>query len=252
MSAKAILTKFAEKFQTSARLFFSPGSINLIGEHIDYNDGFVMPAAVDKGVWYAVAPNNSDTINFYSYDLEEDFSISLFEIKPIEGWKNYVLGVVDQAQKKNLPVKGFDCVFGGNVPAGAGMSSSAAVECGLLMALNEIYNFQLSRVDIALMAQKAEHTFPGVMCGIMDQFANMMGKKDHVILLDCMTFEYKHFPLNLTEYVLVLINSKVHHSLASGEYNVRRKQCQEGLKILGEKLKVSSFRDINPQEVEAK
>lgn len=250
MSAKAILIKFAEKFKTTPRLFFSPGRINLIGEHIDYNDGFVMPAAVDKGVWYAVASNNTETINFHSFDSKEDFSIGLYDIRPIEGWKNYVLGPIDQIQKRNLPITGFDCVFGGNLPIGAGMSSSAAVECGLLHALNEIYELQLSRVDIALMGQKAEHTFPGVMCGIMDQFANMMGKKDNVILLDCLSLDYKHFPLNLTEYSIVLINSKVHHSLASGEYNTRRKQCEEGLKILGSNLNVTSFRDIKPTDVE--
>lgn len=250
MSAKAILTRFAEKFNSTARIFFSPGRINLIGEHVDYNDGFVMPAAVDKGIWYAVAANNTQTINFHSHDLEEDLSIDLNDIRPIKGWKNYVLGPVDQIQKKGLPITGFDCVFGGNLPAGAGMSSSAAVECGLLTALNAIFNLQLSRIDIALMGQKAEHTFPGVKCGIMDQFANMMGKQNHVLLLDCMTLDYKYFPLNLSEYSIVLINSKVNHSLASGEYNIRRQQCQEGLKILAAELNVTSFRDIKPQQVE--
>jgi galactokinase len=169
----------------------------------------------------------------------------------MEGWKNYVLGPVDQIHKKNLPITGFDCVFGGNLPVGAGMSSSAAVECGLLTALNEIYNLQLSRIDIALMGQKAEHTFPGVMCGIMDQFANMMGKKDHVILLDTRSLDYKYFPAHFQDYSIILINSKVHHSLASGEYNVRRQQCQEGLRILGKLLNVTSFRDIKPSDVES-
>src|SRR3954468_8831093 len=159
---------FGENFSSEPMIYFSPGRINLIGEHVDYNDGFVMPAAIDKGIWFAVAPNNSDQLNFHSFDEDEDFSVSRFEVKKHHGWQNYVLGIVDQVIKKGLPLAGFDCVFGGNLPIGAGLSSSAAVECGLLFALNEIFQFQLSRLDIALMSQQAEHTFPGVMCGIMD------------------------------------------------------------------------------------
>jgi galactokinase len=252
MASTDILIKFAEKFGTTPRLFFSPGRINLIGEHIDYNDGFVMPSAIDKGIWYAVAPNNSDQLNFFSYDEDEAYSVSRFEVRKNEGWKNYVLGVVDQAIKKGLPFAGFDCVFGGNIPIGAGLSSSAAVECGLLFAMNEIFQLQLSRLDIALMAQKAEHTFPGVKCGIMDMYANCMGKRNHVILLDCLKLEHRYFPLQLEEYTLVLFNTKVHHSLASGEYNVRRQQCQEGFKIIQMNVDrdISSWQDVKPQDVE--
>jgi galactokinase len=143
-------------------------------------------------------------------------------------------------------------VFGGNIPIGAGLSSSAAVECGLLFAMNEIFQLQLSRLDIALMAQKAEHTFPGVKCGIMDMYANCMGKRDHVILLDCLKLEHRYFPLQLEEYTLVLFNTKVHHSLASGEYNVRRQQCQEGFKIIQMNVDrdISSWQDVKPQDVE--
>jgi galactokinase len=246
-----VLKSFAGQFQTIPRLFFSPGRINLIGEHIDYNDGFVMPAAIDKGVWFAVAPNNSDDLNFYSHDLQEAYSVTRFEVKPKEGWQNYVLGVVDQIQKKDLPLGGFDCAFGGNLPVGSGMSSSAAVECGLLFALNQIFNLTLSTLDMALMAQKAEHTFPRVMCGIMDQYANLFGKLNHVILLNCKTLEHQYYPLVLKDYSIVLINSKVHHSLASGEYNVRRQQCHEGFKILQANLDgVNSFQDIRPAQVE--
>jgi galactokinase len=252
MASKHIILKFAERFGTTPRLFFSPGRINLIGEHIDYNDGFVMPAAIDKGIWYAVAPNNSDTLNFFSFDENEEYSVSRFEVRKNDGWRNYVLGVVDQVIQKNLPLQGFDCVFGGDIPIGAGLSSSAAVECGLLFALNEIFHFQLSRLDIALMAQKAEHTFPGVQCGIMDMYASLMGKRDHVILLNCLKLEHKYFPLQLREYTLVLINTKVHHSLASGEYNIRRQQCQEGYKIIQMNVErnISSWQDVHPQDVE--
>jgi galactokinase len=211
-----------------------------------------MPAAIDKGIWYAVAPNNSDTLNFFSFDENEEYSVSRFEVRINDGWRNYVLGVVDQVIQKNLPLQGFDCVFGGDIPIGAGLSSSAAVECGLLFALNEIFQFQLSRLDIALMAQKAEHTFPGVQCGIMDMYASLMGKRDHVILLNCLKLEHKYFPLQLREYTLVLINTKVHHSLASGEYNIRRQQCQEGYKIIQMNVErnISSWQDVHPQDVE--
>jgi galactokinase len=246
-----VLKSFAEQFDTVPRLFFSPGRINLIGEHVDYNDGFVMPAAIDKGVWFAVAPNNTDNLNFYSHDLQESYSVSRFDVKPKEGWQNYVLGVVDQAQKKNLPLGGFDCAFGGDLPVGSGMSSSAAVECGLMFALNQLFDFKLSTLDMALMAQKAEHTFPGVQCGIMDQYASLFGKLDNVILLNCKTLEHQYFPLQLKDYSIVLINSKVSHSLASGEYNVRRQQCQEGFKIIQANLPdIQSWQDVKPAQVQ--
>jgi galactokinase len=251
MSSKTVVESFAQKFGTTPRLFFSPGRINLIGEHIDYNDGFVMPAAVDKGVWFAVAPNATDTANFLSVDLNETYSTPLTAIVPLDGWQNYLLGVIDQVQKRELTIQGFDCAFGGNVPIGAGMSSSAAVECGLLFALNEIFDLQLQRPTMATMAQKAEHTFPGVKVGIMDMFASIMGKQDNVILLDCISLDYRYLPLHLEDYSLVLINTKVHHSLASGEYNQRRQQCQEGFAKLQSLLPdVKSFRDIKPNDVE--
>lgn len=155
------------------------------------------------------------------------------------------------AAKRGLTIGGFDCAFGGNIPIGGGMSSSAAVECGLLYALNELFDLHIDRKTMALMAQKAEHTFPKVMCGIMDQFANMMGKLNHVILLDCLSLEHQYFPIRSDEYSIVLINTKVHHSLASGEYNVRRKQCEEGFKVLQSVIPgVETFRDISPEQVE--
>ncbi|MCW3113723.1 MAG: galactokinase, partial [Segetibacter sp.] len=197
------------------------------------------------------ARNTTDTANFYSADLNESYSTPLNTIAPVEGWQNYLLGVIDQVQKRELTIHGFDCVFGGNVPIGAGMSSSAAVECGLLFALNEIFELHLQRTTMATMAQKAEHTFPGVKVGIMDMFASLMGKQNNVIFLDCTSLDYRYLPLSLEEYSLVLINTKVHHSLASGEYNQRRQQCQEGLAKLQSFLpEVESFRDIKPTEVE--
>jgi galactokinase len=243
--ATNVLNIFIKKFSTKPNVYYSPGRINLIGEHIDYNDGYVMPAAINKGVYYAIAANATNTINFYAADFDESLSIAVNEIKSIDNWKNYVLSVVNEFILLDKPVSGFDCVFGGDIPRGSGISSSAAVEGGLAFAINDIYNFGLSRVELALLCQRAEHNFPNVKCGIMDMYANLNGKKDHVILLDCKNITHKYFPLQLKGYKIVLINSKVHHSLASGEYNVRRKNCETGLAILKKELNVQSFRDIN-------
>jgi galactokinase len=241
---------FKEKFTEKPRLFYSPGRINLLGEHIDYNDGFVMPAAINKGIFFAIALNNSEKINCYSIDFDESISVPLSEVKKMDGWKNYVLGVVNEFQKLNLPVKGFDCVFGGNIPIGGGLSSSAALEGGVSFGLNELCNFGISRKDLALLGQRAEHNFPGVMCGIMDQYANMMGKKNTVMLLDTKNISNEYIPLNIEGYEIILINTKVHHSLAASEYNQRRKECEKGLVILKKELEIQSFRDIkNPDEL---
>ena len=239
---------FTQSFSTKPQLYFSPGRINFIGEHIDYNDGFVLPAAINKGIWYAIALNNTDTINFHSVDFNEKLTVKVKDVKKMEGWKNYVLSVVNEFIARGLGVKAFDCVFGGNIADGAGISSSAAVEGGLAFGINELFNFGLNRKELALLCQSAEHNYPGVKCGIMDQYANMFGKKDNVILLDCKSIEHQYFPLELEGYEIVLINTKVHHSLASSEYNKRRKECEEGLEILKKEKGITSFRDIKSAE----
>jgi galactokinase len=246
--AKTVLKSFSQIFPEQPNLYFSPGRINLIGEHVDYNDGFVMPAAINKGVYYAVAANQTDNIHFYAVDFEEHFSININDIKSDESWRNYVLSVVNEFVLLGKEIHGFNCVFGGDIPRGSGMSSSAAVEGGLAFALNEMYQIGLNRVELALLCQRAEHNYPNVKCGIMDQFANMNGKKDHVILLDCKSLAYEYFPLVLTGYKIVLINSKVHHSLASGEYNIRRQRCEEGMRIIKNHLPIQSFRDFKAIE----
>ena len=242
--AEEVVKIYNESFSEKPKLYFSPGRINLIGEHIDYNDGFVMPAAINSGIYFAISSNNTDDIHLYARDFNEWFTINIREIKKATGWKNYVLSVINEFLLADKIVKGFNCVFGGDIPRGSGMSSSAALEGGIAFALNEIFDFGFDRIGLAKLCQRAEHNFPDVKCGMMDQFANMMGKKDKVILLDCQNLSYEYFPLKLDKHEIILINSKVHHSLASGEYNIRRQQCEEGLSILKQHAGIQSFRDI--------
>jgi galactokinase len=242
--ATNVLNIFTNRFSAVPNMYYSPGRINLIGEHIDYNDGYVMPAAINKGLYYAVAANNTSTINFYAADFNEMLSINISEVKNLGGWKSYVLSVVNEFVLLGKPIGGFDCVFGGDIPRGSGMSSSAAVEGGLAFALNDIFNCGLTRVQLALLCQRAEHNYPGVNCGIMDMYASINGKKGHVILLDCKNITHEYFPLKLDGYKIVLLNTKVHHTLASGEYNVRRKRCEEGMVVLKKELNIQSFREI--------
>jgi galactokinase len=251
-SQAQVLKTFAKTFSTTPFLFFSPGRINLIGEHIDYNDGFVMPAAIDKGIWFAVAPNYTDTIHVVSLDTKDEFSMNVDSIaKSTTSWKNYILGVLYILQRNQIHFHGFDCVFGGNLPQGAGLSSSAAVECGILFAVNEIFQLGMLRPTMAVYAQQGEHAFPEVKCGIMDQFASMMGKENNVLLLDCKTMQHEYFPLDLKDSKLVLINSKKNHSLASGEYNIRRRQCWQGITTIQKSYpKVQSFRDVSEEMVQ--
>ncbi|CAL1516916.1 galactokinase [Chitinophaga sp. MM2321] len=224
--------KFIKIFGKEPLIVVSPGRINLIGEHTDYNDGFVLPAAIDKKIVYAIALNNTRQCHAHAVAADETLSFSLDEVKPSPGWINYLLGVVNQLQEGGHTVTGFDCVLAGDIPIGAGMSSSAAVEGGLVAALDHIFQYGLTRMEMALLGQRAEHTFPGVKCGIMDQFANLHGKKDQVMLLDCRSLEFEYFPFNFPDYKIVLCNSMVNHSLASSEYNVRRQQCEEGVKAI--------------------
>jgi len=246
MSKKSeVASAFKEKFKEEPRLYYSPGRINLIGEHVDYNDGYVMPGAIDKGIFFAVAINNSGIINCYSCDFNESISVPLKEVRQMDSWKNYVLGVVKEFQKLNLDIKGFNCAFGGNIPIGGGMSSSAALEGGISFSLNELCNFKMSRKELALLGQRAEHNYPEVNCGIMDQYANMMGKDDTVLLLDCKNVTHEEIPLHINGYDIILINTKVHHSLAGSAYNERRKEGEKGLSILKKELGINSFRDID-------
>ena len=243
---------FKEKFKANPQLFKSPGRINLIGEHTDYNEGFVLPASIDKAIYFAIAPNNLNKFRFFAFDLSECFETEISEIKPVKvAWANFLLGVIAQFIKVTKKVPGFDCVFGGDVPLGAGMSSSAAIECGLAFAINNIFHFNFPKLDLVKFSQKAEHEYAGVQCGIMDQFAVMFGKENKVIKLDCRSLEYEYFPFSMENHLLVLVNTGVKHSLASSEYNNRRVQCEEGVKLLQEfDPLIKSLRDVSLELLE--
>ena len=245
--AQNIARKYSEIFNTTPLLFRSPGRVNIIGEHTDYNEGFVLPAAIDKSIFIAVNKSDSDNIVLYSIEFDDQYEGTLGDIKPSEKhWANYILGVVDQLMKRGYKVGGFNLVIDGDVPVGAGLSSSAAVECATAFALNEIFQLGVSMHELTLIAQKAEHTFAGVMCGIMDQFASVFGKKDHVIKLDCRSLDYEYVPLKLEGYKILLLNTNVKHSLASSEYNVRRQQCEEGVALVKKHHpEVRSLRDVS-------
>ncbi|WP_229208933.1 galactokinase [Dyadobacter luticola] len=244
--------KFRDEISSEkVRTFRSPGRINLIGEHTDYNNGFVLPASVDKAVYFVIAPREDDQVILFATDLDETYSFSLGDLsKPAASWPHYQISIVDQIHKKGLKIGGFQAAFGGNVPVGAGLSSSAALECCLLFALNEIYSLGLNRFGIVKMAQKAENEYVGVQCGIMDQFASAFGKQEAVIRLDCRSLEYEYFPFPMDEYLIVLCDTSVKHSLASSEYNTRRLECEKGISILQKyDASIQSLRDTTPEFV---
>lgn len=224
----------------------SPGRINLIGEHTDYNNGFVLPAAIDKAAYLAVTPRTDNEIHLHSVDLEDIYITSVDSIaKSTASWPNYLLGVVEQFKLAGIPMTGFDAALTADIPIGAGLSSSAAVECAMALALNELFAANFDKLTLVKMAQKAEHDFAGVQCGIMDQFASMFGKKNHVIRLDCRSLEYMYEPLNMDGIKIVLLDTNIKHSLASSEYNVRRKQCETGVAIVQQhNAGVKSLRDV--------
>lgn len=225
----------------------SPGRINLIGEHTDYNQGFVLPAAISKSVEIAVSQRFDHEWRLHATSFGETFFVAQQNIKPTGTWATYVLGVVDQLIKSGFPLTGCNMVVSGDIPVGAGLSSSAAVECATVYALNELFHLNLSRLEMVKIAQMAEHSFAGVKCGIMDMFTSMMGKKDQVIKLDCRNLDYEYRPLQLDGYHLVLLNSNVKHELASSAYNERRMQCELGVSwIPGAK----SLRDVNLIQLE--
>lgn len=246
-------TAFFEKSfgTTPQKIVLSPGRINIIGEHIDYNDGYVLPAAIDKIICFAFEKNNTQKSKIIAIDLNEEFEIDLTqEIQLSEVvWTNYILGVIKQLQDNGFSFEGFNCVFSSNIPVGSGLSSSAALECGMIFGIKELFNLTIEKVDISLLGQKAEH-WVGINCGIMDQFSSVHGLENKVIKLDCNTLDFEYHNADFKDYSLVLFDSNVKHSLFTSEYNNRRLECEEGLSIIKSHFpEIKTFRDCKEEQL---
>lgn len=224
----AFWSEFGVPAQVSA---WAPGRINLIGEHTDYNAGLVMPAAIDLGIALSAGRRTDNRMCLLAADPGEVFSATLSDIQPSEEttWANYVLGAVAQLQQAGLPIQGFNLAFGGNLPQGAGLSASAALSCGVLTALCQLFDLEVAPWQLVSMAQQVEHTFVGVHCGIMDMFACIFGKKDQAMMLDCHSLDFRYVPLGLPGHSLVVLHTGVRHHLADSAYNQRRAECAQGL-----------------------
>ncbi len=240
---------FKEKFGKESVVYASAGRINLIGEHTDYNGGFVFPGAIDKVIMAEIAPNGTDTVNVFSVDLNESATFGLEEENaPSEQWARYIFGVCREIIKRGGKVEGFDAVFAGNVPLGAGLSSSAALESCFAFALNDLFNGNtIDKFELARIGQSTEHNYCGVNCGIMDQFASVFGKKDNLMRLDCRSMEFEYFPFKADGYKLVLLDSKVKHALVDSPYNKRRQSCERVAATLG----VETLRDADMKMLNA-
>ena len=252
-----MLEKFNEKFgyKQGVRVFFSPGRVNLIGEHTDYNGGHVFPCALSFGTYGAIALRDDKVVRMYSENFDDNGIIS-FDIENLKNykehdWANYPKGVIDVLRKHGYDVnKGFDMFVYGNIPNGAGLSSSASLELLMAVMMNDIYDFNIYRVELVKYCQEAENDFIGVNCGIMDQFAIGMGKDSSAILLDCNTLEYKYSNVNLKDEVIVIANTNKRRGLADSKYNERRGECEEALKELQGELKINALGELTEDEFE--
>ena len=249
IDTELLRARFQQRFGREGVAFAAPGRINLIGEHTDYNGGFVFPGAVEQSITAVVSPNNSDNINVFAVDLGQECS---FRIDDPQGPESvhfrYVYGVVREMIAAGVEVRGFDAVYGGDIPLGAGMSSSAALECCFAYALNDIFGGgRLDRMTLARIGQATEHKYVGVMCGIMDQFASMHGRQGSLMRLDCRSGEYEYYPWNPEGYKLVLVNSRVKHELVGSPYNDRRRSCERVAQLVG----VETLRDCSWQQLES-
>lgn len=243
-----VVLEFSRRFDNDPILVKAPGRVNLIGEHTDYNEGFVLPAAIDKVIILGFASNGSKKARLHSIDMKEscEIDLSMDLQKSDQHWANYILGVVDQLQKRGDKIEGFDCVFGGDIPIGAGLSSSAALEGGVVLGLSKLFDLSIPKTEMAQIGQAAENQFVGMQCGIMDQFANIQGKEGHALKLDCRSLEFELYPFHRSDIKIILCDTNVHRELTSSEYNIRRQQCEEGVQIMKKYYtEVKSLRDID-------
>ncbi len=250
-----VLDGFSRHFSGKPILVCSPGRVNLIGEHTDYNQGFVLPASIDKAMVMALSTNDLGMIRLHSVDMTPSYYETLIsETYYPTGvdWAEYVIGVVDQIQKAGHVIGGFDCAFGGDVPIGAGLSSSAALEGGIAFGLSTLFDLNLTRLEMTNISMQAENQFVGVQCGIMDQFASLHGKKDSVIKLDCRSLDFEYYPFQWDHVGVLLCDTKVRRTLAGSEYNVRRSQCETGVSVIAKTHPaVKTLRDVSFDQLEA-
>ena len=245
--ADSVEAKFKELFREQPLLIRSPGRVNLIGEHTDYNHGYVLPAAIDKAIYFAITPRDDQQFRVHALDLQDEHHFSLDALQfSQKGWPNYLMGVIGQFVKARHDIGGFNCVFGGDIPIGAGLSSSAAIEAGLAYALNYLFDLRIDNLELVKLAQRSENEFVGVRCGIMDQFINIFGERDKVLRIDCRSLESRSYPFDFPNISIVLFDTGVSHSLASTEYNRRREECAEGVLVVKHRFPhVTHLRDVS-------
>lgn len=231
----------------------APGRVNLIGEHTDYNDGFVFPMAIDREIVLVGRARNDRVVRLYSldYDQESTFELDRIEHDPVARWSDYIRGVVDVMQKDGYQLGGFEAVMTGNVPRGSGLSSSAALEVATITLLDALFSLDIEPAQRAVLGQRAENEFVGVACGIMDQFISAAGKEGHGLFLDCRSLEYENVPLHLSDARVLVVNTNKHRGLVDSEYNARRKECEEGAAFFAAKIPgVKALRDVTPEQFE--
>lgn len=251
MDIEFVRSRFIKHFDgQTGNIYTSPGRINLIGEHTDYNGGFVFPGAIDKGIMCEIRPNGTDTVMAYAIDLKDRVEFKVNDPEgPRTSWARYIYGIIQEMKKLGVDVKGFNIAFAGDVPLGAGMSSSAAMESCFAYALNDLFgDNKVSKWDMVLAGQATEHNYCGVKCGIMDQFASIFGKEGKLMRLDCRSREFEYYPFEPNGYKLVLLDSVVKHELASSAYNDRRKSCENVVAALKNKYAdrtIETLRDAN-------
>lgn len=252
MNKELLLRKYQNKFEDTSLdsgVYAAPGRVNLIGEHTDYNDGFVMPMAIEKDIRMVMQLREDKKVNAYSLDYDKliEFKIDNLFYDKENIWVNYIKGIIDELQKMGKKLQGFNLIFTGNIPQGSGLSSSAALEVVTALAISDLHKIEIEAVELALLAQRAENNFVNVQCGIMDQYISRLGKKDNALLIDCRTNEYLLVPFENEEYQIVICNSKVERGLVDSEYNNRRKECNQAVEFFAEKLdkNIKALRDLD-------